>query len=270
MFDLLGTVWKRLPSAVERARGWGADWCERSEAFVERDGEEVVAHVGVLPIPVMLDGRAQTLAGVHAVCTRADRRGRGLMRSAMERALARIDAGGATAVLWANDPAIYGRFGFVEVIEALFLGPAPPSGPARGRVLSLDRTDDLRIFRESYRTRAPVSPRLGALDDGWLTLINVALWPPPGPTIALVDDAVVSYTRHGTTLRIHDVAARELPPLRALVAALGDGADTVEVHFVPDALDARELAPKPMPGDHFMVRGPLDVETFALSPLSHC
>src|SRR5215467_9854158 len=133
MFELLGTVWKRLPAAVERARGWGADWCERSEAFLERDGDAVVAHVGVLPIPVVLDGRAQTLAGVHAVCTRADRRGGGLMRRAMARALARIDARGATAVLWANDPAIYGRFGFVERPEHLFRGPAPASGPPRGR-----------------------------------------------------------------------------------------------------------------------------------------
>jgi hypothetical protein len=188
----------------------------------------------------------------------------------MARALARIDARGATAVLWANDPAIYGRFGFVERPEVLFRGPAPASGPPRGRTLSLDCAGDLRIFREHYETRAPVSPRLGALDDGWLALINVALTPPPGPTIALVDDAVVVCSRRGATLRIDDVVAREMPPLREVVAALGAGAETVEVAFAPDAIDAPGLEPVPLPGDHFMVRGPLAVDPFALSPLSHC
>jgi len=120
--------------------------------------------------------------------------------------------------------------------------------------------------------RAPVSTRCGARGEaGWLALINLAIWRPPGPELVSLPEleALVVCERRGRTLRLYDVVARVMPSLAAITARVGRGCDTVEVLFAPDALDAPELAPRPTPpGDVLMTRGPF--APTALSPLAHC
>jgi hypothetical protein len=273
---LLGNVWSKVPRAIECARAWGVDWCDHSEPFVRTDGGQSVAHVGVMEIPVVIDGRATTLAGIHAVCTRIDHRGRGHLRETMRRALAWVDGNYEAAVLWANDPAFYGRFGFVPRAESAFrarIGGTSLEG--RARALSLDADDDVRMLRERLANRAPVSRQLGARDPGWLALINLALWGPPRPTIALAEDidAIVVYEIRDCVLRLYDVIADSIPTLEAVTQSLGPGFDLVEVFFSPDGLHGPAFEARPTSlVDCFMVRGSVlrDHVPFALSPLSRC
>lgn len=221
---LLGTIWPRLPAAIERARSWGADWLEHSQAFVQVQDNEVIAHVGVMEI-------APSVAGIHAVCTHPQHRGRGLLRETMTRALEWVDARYPSAVLWANDPAIYGRFGFVERAETVFVGKstAPP---------------------KHATPIAPDHPRVRQA-IGWLGLINLALMNPL-PSIALVEDSLVIYEIRERVLRLY----------HGVVAVGGDYA-SIETflpceNFVPAATPLK---------DFFMVRG---AETQRFPPLSRC
>jgi hypothetical protein len=274
--DLLGTIWKKVPPGIVTSRAWGADWLEGSEPFVRAERGESLAHVGVLEIPVVARGRRVTLAGIHAVCTRADHRGRGHMRDVMTRALAWVDARYEAAVLWANDAAIYGRFGFVARSEHVFRTRVETTnGAPRTRRLSLDDADDRRLFRERLARRAPVSQTFGAMDAGWLTMINVALWGADAPAIVLADaiDAIVVYEVQGRVLRLYDVIAAAMPPLDAVVSCLGGGFDAVDVFFAPDGLGVSALEALPTPlDDTFMVRGSIVPEGtgVVLSPLSRC
>ena len=277
--SLLGSIWKKLPQGIARARSWGADWCDWSEPFVHVENGEVVAHVGVMEIAVTLDGRARTLAGIHAVCTHPAHRGRGLLRATLTRALAWVDARYDTAVLWANDREIYRRFGFVAHAESVFtMAVAAPSPAASSspRQLSLDDPADVRLLRDRLAARAPVSRRCGSREPGWLALVDLALSPAPGPTLARLPelDSVVAYVMEGRTLLLHDVIAPRMPSLAALVPLLGVDADAVRVFFSPDDLGAAALAAGPTPLDDFlMVRGAplLDRnEPFAFSPLTRC
>jgi hypothetical protein len=273
---LLGSTWAKLPSGIANARAWGADWCDRSEPFVRFDGAEAIAHVGVLEVPVVLDGRAVTLAGIHAVCTHVAHRGRGHLRGTMLRALEWVDRRYEAAILWANDPAIYGRFGFVARAESVFRARVGSLGDERRvRVLSLDNPTDLALLRARIESRAPVSRTCGTKDSDWLYLINLALWGSSAPTIALAAelDAIVVYELRDRVLRLYDVIARSMPTLDTLLPFMGGGFDSVDVFFTPDALDAPTLEAMPTPlVDFLMVRG--DVLTssapFAISPLSHC
>ncbi len=271
---LLGTAWPRLPEAVARARTWGADWCEHSEPFVHIEDGVPVAHVGVMEIPVVLDGHEEILAGIHAVCTHPDQRGRGHMRAAMGEALRFVDAHYRRAVLWANDKHIYHRFGFREQTEHTFVGAVRGGPEARGRRLSLDDREGRAALRHALAKRAPVSRRCGSRDPGWLALINLALWRTP-PHIVLLDDlgCVVIYTLHEGTLRLHDVVAARMPTLAAITEALGPGFERAEVAFAPDDLRAPGLSPRPVGDDDdvLMVRGPAlpHHRPFALSPFSH-
>jgi GNAT superfamily N-acetyltransferase len=262
--DLLGRIWTRLPSAVVRARGWGVDWFEVSTPFLEREHGRVVAHVGVLEIPVVLAGEAMTVAGIHAVCSHPEHRRRGHMRAAMERALAWADARHETAVLWANDPSIYGRFGFVARQESMFVGPVR-GGPAREvRTLQLDQPADVAFLHE----------RLADRESGWLALLDLALWT-PGPSVAYLPelDCIVVYAVRERFLDLYDVIARDVPPLADIAACLGERIDTAVVYFSPDSLAAPALVPEPtVLIDTLMVRGrwPVEDRVFAFSPLSRC
>lgn len=162
--------------AITRARAWGAEWCELSTPFVELVGRRVVAHVGVIELPLLLDGAHRRFAGIHAVCTDVSQRGRGRMRAAMTRALAHVDAHFDGALLWANDPAIYTRFGFVAREESMFVGPVRGGACEHVRPLSLADVDDLALLRAHLARRTSVSRRSDVVDATTLTLIDLALW----------------------------------------------------------------------------------------------
>lgn len=282
--NLLGSVWQRLPGCIEQAGAWGADWFQLSTPFVHTVADQPVAHVGVIELPVVIAGRERILAGIHAVCTLAGHRGRGHLRQVMERALAWVEPRYEAALLWANDPAIYTRFGFVPCAEAVFQGPVrvPAGSSAAGgaggsalRHLSLDCAEDVRLLRSRLAARAPVSSRCGTREPGELALIDLALWSPPRPAIALIAalDCVVIYEVEDRTLWLYDVIAPRMPPLAELTAALGEPVASVAVCFSPEELAAPQLTPAPTPlTDFLMVRGTLlaGAEPLAFSPLGRC
>jgi GNAT superfamily N-acetyltransferase len=272
--DLLGRIWTKLPGAVVRARAWGVDWCEVSTPFVQYEAGRVVAHVGVLEIPVVLDGKHRTIAGIHAVCAHPQHRRRGHMRAAMERALAWVDARYETAVLWANDPEIYGRFGFVAREESMFVG-AVKGGPASSvRALMLDQVGDVAFLRERLADRVPVSNTIATREPGWLELIDLALWT-PGPGLAYLPDleCIVVHAVRGRFLDLYDVIARDIPTLADIAARLGERIDTAIVYFSPDLLAAPGLVAEPtVMIDSLMVRGNWGggERALAFSPLGRC
>lgn len=270
--ELLGHTWTKLPAAITRARAWGADWCELSTPFLEMSESRVVAHVGVIELPLLLDGVRRRFAGIHAVCTEVSQRNRGHMRAAMAAALEHVDAHFDGALLWANDPAIYGRFGFVVREESMFVGPV--QGGARGRVqpLSLTDADDLALLLQHLSRRMPVSLRSDVVDATTLTLIDLALWQ-PGPSLALLPDldCIVVYRVRERFLDLYDVIAEQPVALAELGARLGERIDTAIVYFTPDRLDAAQLRAEPtVLIDTLMVRGEWIEGTFAVAPIRRC
>lgn len=275
---LLARSWPRLPACMATATTWGAHWFERSTPFVRRVDGRLVAHVGVWPIELVLGGEARTVAGVHAVCSSPDARRRGHVRETLERALAWIDARYETAILWANDPAIYTRFGFGAVEESIFVAPlVPSSSPGPGpRLLSLARPPDLALVRELLARRAPVSTQTGVVEPGALALIDLALWRQP-PTLAHLPglDCVAVYGVRERFLDLYELIGPRIPTLDQLAGALelGPRVDTAVVYFTPDQLDAVAVRAEPtVLADTLMVRGawPSTLGPIAFSPISRC
>lgn len=279
ILELLGTVWSMVPPGVDRARAWGADWCEESTPFVHIEDDKVVAHIGVMEIPLVTAEGITKVAGIHAVCTRKDWRKRGLMGALMNRTLAWVDEHYKVAVLWANDANIYKRFGFEARPEHMFQGPMAGASARVTRRLSLNDAADLALFRQIASTRTPASSISGSLDPGWLSLINLGLWTPPGPAIDWVDDlqCIVIYEVRGTVLRIYDILGEAMPPLGDIASRLGPSFDRVVVFFSPDKLDSPALDAVPSSlYDTLMVRGPVlpaqdgSPRPLAFSPLTRC
>jgi GNAT superfamily N-acetyltransferase len=281
---LLGRVWPGLPGAAVRAEAMGFAWAAVSTPFVRREGEGIVGHVGVIELPLVVAGRPVRVGSIHAVCTDPEGRGRGVARALMQEALAACERRYETVVLTTAIPDFYTAFGFRPVREHAFARALPTvarrAGPG-GRVLT-EGPDDLRLLRRLLARRAPVSARLGSLEDGTVFVVALLLtWGGFSRAYYHAElDVVTVHEVRARTLLLHDVLGPAIPPLDALLAAIGADADRIVTLFVPDRLgegfealpwDAQRAAAHGDTGfAGLMARGPLavDGEAFMLPSLT--
>ena len=210
-------MWPRLPAGAARAEAMGFAWAAVSTPFVRREGRRVVGHVGVIELPLVMAGRPVAVGSIHAVCTDPERRGRGLGRALIEEALAACAGRYDTLVLTTAIPDFYVKFGFRPVREHAFTRALPPrSGAARpgGRVLT-ERPEDLELLRRLLAERAPVSERLGSLEDGTVFVVALLLTWGDFSRVhyhAALDVLTVHEVRD-RTLVLYDVVGPAIPPL---------------------------------------------------------
>ena len=259
VFELLDT-W--LPSLSARRRDAEAlrwRWQQCSTPFVaERDGR-VISHVGVLETHWVCSGVEHRVGGVHAVCTLAEERRRGLYRGLMEEVLAHCDARYETVKLCTEHPEYYEPFGFRVVPDHRFrVRVDPRSGQPGFRSVDLGRADELELLDRLLAARTPVSEVLGVVRDHDLFKFNLV-----GDTLHYCEelDLLAVVERSDGRLQIDDLIGRELPDLGDLLARVTGPVDEVVFHFRPDRLGV-DADPEPFrfDGDVLMVRGlfPLD------------
>lgn len=272
---LLASVWPRLHTAIPLAASLGADWAAMSRAFVHPPaGAPPLAHAGVLEIPMIIDGVATRVAGIHAVCTAAQARGQGHARRVLEPAIAWAQGWATTLLLHAVDPALYERFGFRAIEQWVFA--ADVVQPPRTRTLRLldhrDRADVARVFA-AFAGRVPVSQVLGIGEAAPLFVLDEVLacggfgrlwWSEPL-------GCVVAATLEDRLLQLYDVVGPRWPALETLIAAFDGRVDRVEVFFAPDRWPEQRWTRRPcMPPDVLMVRGPFTDADVVVPPLARC
>ncbi|MEU7577958.1 GNAT family N-acetyltransferase [Streptomyces sp. NPDC041068] len=141
--------------------GTGLAWLPKDEHFGIRYEERLVAHAGLLRLPVSVDGTDTEVVGVGGVAVAPDVRGRGLARQVVAAALDHARTlGPGHALLFCRPPlvALYERLGWQPVdagvdveqpgdrvvamplrtmVTALHDGARWPSGPVRLRSLPM-------------------------------------------------------------------------------------------------------------------------------------
>jgi GNAT superfamily N-acetyltransferase len=271
---LLVQTWPRLRDAIPVAAKAGADWFRMSTAFDHLDGDEVVAHAGIIPIPMVLDGVLREVAGIHAVCTAASHRGRGHARRVLEAAIAHAERSCDTIVLHAADEAVYGRFGFRAVPQWVWsadVARVPRATPMRR--LSIDRPADVARVHAGFRGRVPVADALGIGEAAELFVLDEVLGTGKLARLWCADDldVVVACDLDERVLQIYDVVGACWPPLAEILARVDGRVDRVELFFAPQRWPAhrwvRRLANTV---DVLMVRGPFTSQPIIVPPLARC
>jgi GNAT superfamily N-acetyltransferase len=282
LLDLLGRVWPTIPPAIARADALGFSWAAISTPFVHFEGDRAVAHVGVIELPLVIGGRHRMVGSIHAVCTDPDRRHRGHARSLMDTALAHCRVRYGSVILTTLIPEFYAHHGFRTVAEHGFtraLAPAPSA--AGGRRLAAG-PDDARLLTRLLARRAPVSQALGSLESGAVFVFALLLG---GGDFSRAYyhaalDVVTVHEVVGRTLVLYDVVGATIPPLAALLEAIGADVERIVTLFVPDRLGedftpeawdrARALALGDRAFAGLMARGPLNTGTdaFMLPPMT--
>jgi len=267
VFELLGEVFRNIGAQERAARALGLFWDECSTPFVVRDNGRVVAHVGVLEVPMIMNGERRIVGSVHAVATHPDARRRGFYRAIMNELLSWCDERFETLHLTTDHPEYFEPFGFRIVDEYHFEGPVAGSRDIAKAVPLADRSR-LADFLER---RTAVSEVFGTYDRD-VFLFNEARRP---VYFAEDLDVLLSFNIEGGCLKLWDIVGENVPPLQALVDRVPGTFSRVEVHFARDLVDTdSELTAvcDPRSEDVLMARGPYPAERreIKLAPPSRC
>jgi GNAT superfamily N-acetyltransferase len=263
---LLETAWPGVSESISRAESIGVHWRALSTTHFAPRGASPVAHAGLLQLPWSIRGEPRRIAGIHAVCVHPLFQGRGFMRQVIESALLQCDAEFEAAVLFTVEPALYRRFGFRVVPQVAYelREPLPSPASARSRVLDAACEADVATIRGLLGERDPISRRLAMGPGGVdLFLLNEIMETGGFRRLHLIPalETVAAAEMLGSTLVLHDLVARRIPPLFEVLAALPFAPERVELHFAPDRLPGLRFAPLPLlTHEHLMVRGSLGLD----------
>ena len=279
LLALLGRVWPRVPSAIACAERLGFSWAAVSTPFAHYEDDRAVAHVGVIELPLVIGGRRRTVASIHAVCTDADRRRRGHAGALLQAALAHCRPRYETVVLTTHIAEFYARYGFRPVREHVFTRSVSTGAASAGGRPLRDTTEDARLLARLLAARTPVSERLGSLEAGTVFAFALLLtWRDFARAYHHAGlDVVTVHEVMGRTLILYDVVGATVPPLPALLGAIGAPVDRVVTLFAPDRLgsgfrpeawDPRTPAPGGAELAGLMALGPLDGGATVMLPLT--
>jgi GNAT superfamily N-acetyltransferase len=276
VYDLFDIVWPRMTARMALAAQAGADpWHRISIPFVAHHEGRVVAHVGVIAIPLMLGGARVVVGGIHAVATHPAHRRRGHVRRLLADALAYCDERFPSIQLTTESPSVFRSAGFRVVPQTRF-EVAPASSRAAGfRPLSVDSAGDCALLGRLLQRREPVSLRLSSLDPGWLFVTDEVLATGGFTRLHYATDLdlVAAYEVKDGRLRLYDLVSETLPRLGDVLERIPGEYAHVDLFFTPDRFDVEILSEnEAYPGDNVMVRGiyPAEGEPMVLSPLAHC
>ena len=217
-----------------------------------------VANAAVYPMPMTLESRRIEALAFQSVATRPDWRLQGLFHDLVTRALNWCDARTDFVILKTDTPSLYHRFGFKTRPQSRFRAKTAGTTPDRSsETRALDIRGDAELVKRLFRDRAPVSNRLALLDRGTVFFLEVAL--DPGFSLRYLpafDAMMVTCKAADGTLQIDNIVGRDIPPLSALLGALGEIPEIIEFGFPPDRIDVdAEVAPLEQIAQ-IMTRGP--------------
>ena len=257
VIDLLSAVFPFFREQEKAARRLGLRWEECSTPFVYRENGTIVSHVGVLRVPLVLDGTETIVGSVHAVATHPEHRRRGYYRSLLDEVLEWCEQTGLhTLHLCTDNPEFFEPFGFRIIEEHHFVGGAPSQSESPTKLTELV---DETILRRLLEARDPVSHLLGTRDR------DVFLFNEARHQLQYAEDldAVLSFDVEHGVLKLWDVVSARMPRLDDLLPHLPGDFEAIEVHFTPDRLgDGITLYPvvESRETDVLMARGAYPVE----------
>ncbi len=267
VFDLLKTWLPGLPEHRRQTALLGSGWEACSIPFVHEVDGRVVSHVGLVELPYVINGELTRVGGIHGVCTLASERRRGHFRRIMDELLDYCEGRYATLELGSENPEFYQPFGFRIVPEHRFIAEVSRApGRAGFRPFDPSGSGDLGALDRLLKTRAPVSQRIGIVEDVDVFKFSQGT---DGLHYCEALDCFAVFDIEKGRLDLLDVVASEIPALDALLAQIPVPIERVAFHFCPDRFDV-ETRPEIFryDGDHYMVRGPfaLEGELFMIPP----
>ncbi|PSB13779.1 GCN5-related N-acetyltransferase [filamentous cyanobacterium CCP2] len=259
LFELLETAFPGIRAGAERIRTLGASWESVSTPFMEFQGEKAIAHVGVLELPLWMNGEPVAVGGIHGVCTHPQFRRRGYFRNCMTAALDYCASRYDLLMLSTSQPELYQPFGFQVVQEYAFTTSCATQGNNKFRLLDLQTLTDQQILHQLLEEREPVSNVLGVVHERAVFYFNEC----DRPLYYAEDlDLIAVMEIEDTQLKLYDLVWRSPCSLLDLLDCIPKLIQNVVFYFSPDRLEVEATSfPEVLESDSYlMVYGTLPIE----------
>src|SRR5579862_9865449 len=139
--DLLEESYPGMKSNISRCHMLGFPWA--SKPFLKEEGGETLSFVGFLEYPMLIEGKWHKAGALHAICTKATHRGKGLASQLIQEVLKWAENQYEFIILFTEIPQFYERLSFKSIQEYRFHLPCKrPSGIKSLQPLTFPKDND--------------------------------------------------------------------------------------------------------------------------------
>ncbi|HXH54269.1 MAG TPA: GNAT family N-acetyltransferase [Gammaproteobacteria bacterium] len=224
-----------------------ASWSEGSTPFIIEEQGEIIAHAGVWPITLMLNGKKHHSALIHGVCVKPEHRGKGHFKQLMQEAMRYADHNFDSYLLFTDKPYLYKNYPckimLPEYDFMLTQNIKFPSKASDLRILNLDDKKDLNIMHHLLCDRVPLSNDFSIIEAGNTLFILNTLHKKIYYSEIL--NTIVMFEVKEKTLYITEIISTKQHPLPEIISIFPGTFDKIILQFCPDRfLDEKDYIAK--------------------------
>lgn len=164
---LLDSCFPGVKAMADKGRTHNAYWDKSSIPFIVREGQEIIAHLGLLPFDFIIQGKPYRGAAMHGICTKEEFRKNGHFKKLMQDALKFTQENYDFPFLFTDKPYLYEKFGFkaIEEYDFVYNFSSKEKEINKIRKIDLDNPDDLSSTQRLYLNRIPISNCFGIIKE---------------------------------------------------------------------------------------------------------
>lgn len=245
--DLINEVFPGCKEFALKAMKYNASWSEASTPFIIEEKGEIIAHAGVLPITLMLNGKKHHTAAIHAVCVKPTYRGKGYFKQLMQEVMQYTKNTFDSSILFTTKPYLYKSYPYTAMLpEYDFIVSENIRSKAENadlRILNLDNTDDLNLIHHLLSTRIPLSNQFSVMGKNANTLF---VFNTMHGSLYYSDklNAIIVFETINNTLYIKEIISQKSHQLVDIIRLIPNTFDKVILQFCPDNfLEEKDYTP---------------------------
>lgn len=270
--SLLDTCFPGIKQLADTGKLYHAHWDQVSIPFVHYLKDELVGHLGLIPLHLIINNKTYTAAALHGICVKASFRRQGIFRELMHEAMAYIYHHYDFAFLFTDNASLYEPFGFKRKEENDFVLEDIPTNPRvhTFRKLNLTHPTDLKLMQDLLAKRLPISEHFGIVQEQVIFTLDVlkrAIYYSDALNLLIV------YYVKDEVLYLQDLVFIEPVELDIVLASIPDTYKKVVLQFCPDRFSQIKFSSvKTMPEDFLMVSDsfPLDISFLRFPETARC
>lgn len=243
--NLIDEIFPGCKTFASKGMKYNASWSENSIPFIIEDKNNVIAHAGLWPITVIVNGTIHRTAAIHGVCVLPEYRGRGYFKQLMNEAMQVASKNFESTILFTNKPYLYRDYPAYKAMlpeyDFLVKAKIATSTDTDLRKLNLDNTNDLNLLHQLLSHHMPVSDELSVLNANALFILNTL-----NIEIHYSDNlkAAIVYKILNNTLYLKDILCQKIDKIRSIIELIPGHYEKIVFQFSPDKfLNENEYTP---------------------------
>jgi len=240
--DLIDSIFPGIKKIAITGMKYHACWDKNSSPFIIEEKGEIIAHLGIIPLDIILNRKSIRVAALHGICVKESFRGKGLFKQLMQEALIYIENNFDASLLFTDQPDLYKRYNFTVLPEYDFVVNADDSVKVKTdlRTLSLDNPDDFKIIHRLLSDHLPLSNQMSVINETTIFILDTL---DKKIYFSPYLNALIIYEVMLDTLYIKDILSQKKYKLNEMISLIPENFNKVVLQFCPDKFNDQTYTP---------------------------